>query len=81
VLVFANESGCSRKYYPDCVRGGTLAGLQFVVVDADEPGQHEPISRVFFPTVRERRIMLAAIENFGSLPLGLSLAVRAVRLE
>jgi hypothetical protein len=82
VLVFANESGCSRKYYPDCARGGTLAGLQFVLIDEDEPDDdYEPASRVYFPTVRERRIMLATVDELGSLPSGLTLAVRAVRLE
>lgn len=81
-MITGRENGESRKYYAECARGGELAGLQFVLTDDDEPEDDpEPISRVYLPTVRERRVMLASLDEIGSLPLGLTIGIRAVRLE
>lgn len=82
-LIVGRENGQRRQFYQECCRdGGPEAGLQFVLIDDDEPDEmHEPVSRVFAPTIAERQRMLDVLDSLGPPPFGFSRAVRAVPLE
>jgi hypothetical protein len=79
-LIEGRENGERRRFYKECCKDEQDAGLQYVLVDDDEPNEFvEPFSRVFWPTLTDRRIMLATLDSYEPLPLGFHLAVRAVK--
>jgi hypothetical protein len=77
-LIDGREDGERKRFYFECCKDEREPGLQFVVVDDDEPmGWIEPISRVFAPNLRERRIMLEMVAGMEA-PAGFTVKVRAV---
>jgi hypothetical protein len=78
-LLTAIEDGKRRKFYRECCKGGQDAGLQFVLVDDDDPQEQHKIGRVFAPTVEDRQRMLDVYDSLGALPFGFTLCVRAVQ--
>jgi hypothetical protein len=78
-LLTAIEEGKRRLFYLECCKGGEEPGLQFVLVNDEEPTEyHEPIGRVFEPTADDRQRMLDVFDSLGTMPLGFTLHVRAV---
>jgi hypothetical protein len=54
-------------------------GLQFVLVDDDDPDEVlDVVSRVFEPTAEDRKTMLDCLNHLGEMPTGYSLRVAAV---
>lgn len=75
-LIEATEEGIRRRFYWECRKEGTEAGLQFVLVDEDEEW-HEPVGRVYDPEKSERLAMLEIVREL-EVPAGYTLAIRAV---